>query len=87
MFIAINTTVLFFIILGTRGWFMKGCDGLGATGVAFSYIFALGAFYIGYSVYEISKQCGARSTDLFGVLSQLIPESARSTNPVVCKAE
>jgi len=87
MFIAINISVFFVILLGTRLWFMRGCDGLGLIGVILSYIFAGGAFYIGYSIYTLSKACGARSTDLFGVLSQLLPESAGASNPIVCKAD
>lgn len=87
MFIAINLSVFFILLIGTRLWFMKGCDGLGALGVFLSYFFGAGAFYIGYQLYTMSKACGARSTDLFGVLSQLLPESAGATNPIVCKSE
>jgi len=87
MFIAINISVFFLILLGTRLWFMKGCDGLGAGGVALSYLFSALAFYLGYSMYGMSKQCGARSTDLFGVLSQLLPDSAGAKSPVVCTSE
>lgn len=87
MFIAINISVFFLLIIGTRVWFMKGCDGLGSVGLILSYLIAGGAFWLGYGMYDMSKACGARSTDLFGVLSQLLPESAGAKNPIVCKAE
>jgi hypothetical protein len=87
MFIAINISVFFLILIGSRLWYMKGCDGLGAPGVVLSYLFAAVAFFLGYGTYDVSKACGARSTDLFGVLSQLLPNSASSRNPVVCKTD
>jgi hypothetical protein len=87
MFIAINISVFFLLLLGTRLMLMKGCDGLGAIGLVLSYVFSAVAFYIGYTIYGLSKECGARSTDLFGVLSQLLPDSAGAKNPVVCTSE
>lgn len=87
IFIAVNISVFFLLLLGARLWFMKGCDGLGTGGVALSYLFSAVAFYFGYSIYGMSKQCGARSTDLFGVLSQLLPDSAGAKNPIVCTSE
>jgi hypothetical protein len=87
MFIAINISVFFLILFGTRMWYMKSCDGLGALGLVLSYLFAALAFWLGYGTYSVSKSCGARSTDLFGVLSQLLPNSAGASNPIVCKAE
>jgi hypothetical protein len=87
MFIAINLSVFFLLILGTRLWFMKGCDGLGPLGVFISYLSAVVAFWLGYGIYEFSKACGARSTDLFGVLSQLLPDSAGAKNPIVCTSD
>lgn len=87
MFIAINISVFFLIILGTRLWFMRGCDGLGTLGLIISYVCAILAGLIGYTTYDISRQCGARSTDLFGVLSQLLPSSAGASNPIVCTTE
>ena len=87
MFIAINISVFFLLIIGTRLWFMRGCDGLGALGVILSYVFAAIAFWLGYGIYDFSKSCGARSTDLFGVLSQLLPDSAGAKNPIVCTSD
>ena len=45
-----------------------------------------GAAGIGYGMYNLSRKCGARSSDLFGVLSQILPPSATSPHPVVCTA-
>jgi len=87
MFIAINISVFFLIIFATRLWFMRGCDGLGALGLIISYVSAFIASLLGYTTYDFSKQCGARSTDLFGVLSQLLPSSAGASNPIVCTTD
>lgn len=86
-FIAVNTAVLLALLLFIRLWFMRGCDGLGTGGIVISLLAALGAGGIGAGIYKMSKECGARSTDLFGVLSQMLPESAGTKHPIVCKAE
>lgn len=59
----------------------------GAFGVFLSLISATGAAGVGYGMYMFSKQCGARSSDLFGILSQILPPSAIGPNPVVCTAQ
>jgi hypothetical protein len=84
MFIAINIGVFFLLLFGVRIWYMRGCDGLGGIALFISYLFAAVAGWLGYGVYNMSKACGARSTDLFGILSQLLPESATASNPIVC---
>jgi hypothetical protein len=83
-FIAINTSIFFLLLLFMRFYFMKGCDGISGAGMAFSVASGIGAGFIGWIMYTFSKQCGARSTDLFGVVSQFIPLSAGAPKPVVC---
>jgi len=63
---------------------MSGCEGRGSIGIFDSLLAATGAAAIGYGMYEFSRKCGARSSDLFGVLSQILPVSATSSNPTVC---
>ena len=83
----IMTTFLFSIcILLARFIYMSGCEGSGFGGIAISIGSAIVAGIIGYGMYEISKRCGARSSDLFGILSQILPPSATSPKPIVCTA-
>ena len=85
--VVIITTVIFAVlVLVSRLYFMNGCDGSGYKGIILSIISAVGAASIGNGMYTVSKQCGARSSDLFGILSQLLPPSATSQRPVVCTA-
>ena len=85
--VVVVTTVIFaFLVLVSRLYFMNGCDGSSYKGVILSIISAVGAASIGYGMYALSKQCGARSSDLFGILSQLLPVSATAQRPVVCTA-
>ena len=51
-----------------------------------NFLVTAGAAGIGYGMYNFSRKCGARSSDLFGVLSQILPPSATSPHPVVCSA-
>ena len=60
---------------------------VGSFGIFLSLLSAAGASGIGYGMYEFSKQCGARSSDLFGILSQILPPSAIGPKPVVCTAQ
>ena len=86
--IVIITTFIFaFLIIVARFYFMVGCEGAGTGGILLSILSAVGASLIGYTMYFVSKRCGARSSDLFGILSQILPPSATSPKPVVCTAE
>jgi len=83
----IVTTLLFSIcILLARFVYMSSCEGSGTGGIALSVLSAMIAAVIGYGMYDLSKRCGARSSDLFGILSQILPPSATSPKPVVCTA-
>jgi len=85
--LVITTTVIFSVlILGMRLYFMHSCEGIHWGGFLLSFIGAAGAGGIGYGMYDLSRKCGARSSDLFGVLSQILPPSATSPHPVVCTA-
>lgn len=87
MFLIAASAIFFVILMFIRFYFMKGCEGRGGSGVAISVFFGLTAIGIGWGFYMLSKVCGARSSDLFGVLSQILPVSAMATSPVVCTAE
>ena len=85
--LVIVTTVIFSVlVLGMRLYFMHSCEGIHWGGFVLSFLGAAGAGGIGYGMYDLSKKCGARSSDLFGVLSQILPPSATSPHPVVCTA-
>jgi len=88
--IVIITCVIFgILIIGARFYFMPGCEGIqsGWAGVLLTLLSAAGAAGIGYRMYTFSKECGARSSDLFGILSQILPPSAIGPRPVVCTAD
>jgi hypothetical protein len=87
LFLAVASIFLFILLLGVRFTFMGDCEGKGLMGKILSiFVFGSSAFVIGTGVYSLSKLCGARSSDLFGVLSQILPQSATDTRPVVCSA-
>jgi hypothetical protein len=83
----IATTVIFiFFIFLARFYYMSGCEGVGNGGIFLSVFSAAGAAGIGFGMYNLSKVCGARSSDLFGILSQILPASSTLRKPVVCTA-
>jgi hypothetical protein len=85
--LVIVTTVIFSVlVLGMRLYFMRTCEGTSVGGLVLSLVGATGAAGIGYGMYDLSRKCGARSSDLFGVLSQILPQSATSPHPIVCAA-
>lgn len=84
IFIAINTSIFFLLLLFIRLYFMRGCDGISFFGKVFSLVAGFSTGVIGWYSYILSKKCGARSTDLFGIVSQFIPVSASAPKPVVC---
>jgi hypothetical protein len=65
---------------------MGDCEGRGTLGRVFGVFFGILSAGIGVGFYYLSKVCGARSSDLFGVLSQMLPASAMSPTPIVCTA-
>jgi hypothetical protein len=84
--VIVTTTIFSIMILGMRFYFMKSCEGSSNGGLVISSICALLASLVGYGMYNISKKCGARSSDLFGVLSQILPPSSLTPHPIVCSA-
>jgi hypothetical protein len=87
LFLAIASVIVFILLIGVRFTYMGDCEGKGLMGKVLSiFVFGSSAFFIGTLVYTISKLCGARSSDIFGVLSQILPPSATDMRPVVCSA-
>jgi hypothetical protein len=84
--IIVSLCIFSVFILGLRFRYMSGCEGLGNGGIALSLVFAVGAAGIGYGMYNFSKTCGAKSSDLLGILSQILPAEATRPHPVVCTA-
>lgn len=84
--VIVTTSIFAILVLGMRFYFMKSCEGSSTGGLVISGICAVGAAGIGYGMYDLSKQCGARSSDLFGVLSQILPPSSLTPHPIVCSA-
>jgi hypothetical protein len=80
----VATSVLSVILLGVRFRMMRGCEGRGWLGLVFSILSATVAAVIGWGIYNVSRSCGSRASDLFGVLSQIIPASSSSPHPIVC---
>ena len=87
MFIIIATVIFTVGVLIIRFWYMRGCEGRGWIGSMLSLMCAVIAGYIGNGVYSLSKKCGARSSDLFGIMSQILPVASTRSNPIVCAAE
>ena len=87
VYVIVATCLLAVLLLGMRFSMMRGCEGRGWTGIALSIVSAFGAAAIGNSVYTLSRKCGSRASDLFGILSQILPASSTSPHPIVCSAE
>jgi hypothetical protein len=86
--VLITTSLFAAAMLYIRFVVMSGCEGRGALGFGISGVAAVGAGSIGYAIYTASKtSCGARSVDIFGILSQMLPASATTQNPVVCSSD
>jgi hypothetical protein len=84
--IIISLSIFSVLIIGMRLRYMSGCEGIGNAGAGLSILFAVGAAGIGYGMYQLSKSCGAKSSDLLGILSQILPIEATRPHPVVCTA-
>jgi hypothetical protein len=82
--ILVATSIMFALIVGARFYFMGDCEGRGSVGKVFGALFGTLSIGIGVGFYYLSKVCGARSSDLFGVLSQMLPASAMSPTPIAC---
>jgi hypothetical protein len=84
--VIVTTSIFSVLVLGVRLYFMSSCEGIHWGGYLLSFLASAGAAGIGYGMYDLSRKCGARSSDLFGVLSQILPASATSPHPIVCAA-
>jgi len=87
LFLLVSVVLFFLIVIVCRFYFMKECEGRGSMGRVIGGLFGVSAIGIGVGLYQFSRVCGARSSDLFGVLSQILPASATADNPVVCAEE
>lgn len=87
IYVIVASSVLSLILLGVRFTSMRGCEGRGTMGIVISLIAATSAAYLGWGMYNVSKRCGSRASDLFGILSQILPSSATTPHPIVCAAE
>jgi hypothetical protein len=38
----------------------------------------------GYAWYKLAASCGARAADVFGIVQQVIPSSAKDDKPMTC---
>ena len=86
-FVIISLAILSILLLAVRFTIMRGCEGQGTLGIILSVVSALGAAGIGYWMYQFSRRCGSRASDLFGILSQILPVSSTSPHPIVCTAD
>jgi hypothetical protein len=84
--ILIATFIFFILIILARFYYMGDCEGVGLFGKTIGITCGLASLGIGSGLYFLSKSCGARSSDLFGVLSKLMPASAMSPTPTACIA-
>ena len=87
VYVIVATVVFSFILLAVRFSYMRGCEGRGSLGIVTSLIAAVGAAAIGHGMYTLAKKCGSRASDLFGILSQILPASATAPHPTVCTLE
>lgn len=86
-FVIIALSILSILLLAVRFTILRGCEGQGSLGLGLSVACALGAAVIGYWMYQFSRRCGSRASDLFGILSQILPASSTSPHPIVCSAD
>lgn len=72
------TIIMLGLILFARFYYMAGCEG----NTVLSIISMVASFGIGWGFYELSIKCGARTSDMLGILSQILPASATTVKPV-----
>jgi hypothetical protein len=87
IFLIVATVIFAVLILSTRFFYSSGCEGMGGGGFLLSLLGGLGAGGLGKAAYDFSRACGARTSDLFGILSQILPGTAKAPAPIVCTAE
>jgi hypothetical protein len=87
IFLIVATVIFAVLILATRFYYARGCEGVGGMGLFIAILGALGAGGLGKAAYDFSRACGARTSDLFGILSQILPGNAKAPAPIVCTAD
>ena len=87
IYVIVASVVFSLILLGVRFISMRGCEGRGTLGITVSVMAAASAGYLGWGMYNISKRCGSRASDLFGILSQILPAAATAPHPTLCTIE
>jgi hypothetical protein len=85
-YILFFASIIFIALLIIRFTLMGSCEGSNNYVRAGVLIFAAIFFCLGIGAYEISRSCGARSSDLLGILSQALPISSTMPSPTVCMA-
>ena len=86
VYVIVASCVFFAALLFVRFRVSSSCEGFGGLGWVLSILSAGGAAAIGFGAYSFSRKCGSRTSDLFGILSQILPTSSTAPNPVVCMA-
>ena len=86
LYATISSVLIFILLMVARFTFMSSCEGGGTMGKVLSVFFGILSLGIGVGFYTLSIQCGARSSDMLGILSQILPASATSPSPTVCLA-
>ena len=86
-FVTFCTAFVFIVILIVRFNLMSSCEGTTTLAHVISGFFGAISIAIGVALYKLSIQCGARTSDMLGILSQIIPASAASPTPSVCLAQ
>lgn len=76
------TIIVMGILLFARFYYMAGCEGNTAPSIILMVVYG----GIGWGFYELSIKCGARTSDMLGILSQILPASATTVKSVVCMA-
>jgi hypothetical protein len=87
IFVIVATLIFAVLILITRFYYSRGCEGVSGMGIFLAILGALGAGGLGKAAYDLSRACGARTSDLFGILSQILPVSSTAPAPIVCTAD
>lgn len=86
IYVIVASCLFFLGVLFIRFKGSSACEGFSGTAWLLSFITSAGAAAIGYGMYCISKKCGSRASDLFGILSQILPVSSSTPDPIVCMA-
>ncbi|NBT09272.1 MAG: hypothetical protein EBS98_10840, partial [Chitinophagia bacterium] len=78
---------VFIVLLIVRFSLMSSCEGTSTLALVISGFFGAASIAIGVGLYKISIQCGAKTSDMLGILSQILPAGATSPTPTVCLAQ